>query len=80
ADLTGGRYFRAKDTAGLQEIYRLLDEMEPVAEPEAGFRPVKSLYFWPLGGAFVLALFLASMNLLAGLKVARAEKVKAHAG
>jgi len=68
AELTGGRYFRAKDTAALQQIYRLLDEMEPVAEPEAGFRPVKSLYYWPLGGAFALAGFLALMNLLAGLK------------
>jgi Ca-activated chloride channel family protein len=79
ADQTGGRYFRAKDTAGLQEIYRLLDEMEPVAEPEAGFRPVKSLYYWPLGGAFVLALFLATMNLLAGLRLARAGRVKLNA-
>jgi len=76
ADQTGGRYFRAKDTAGLQEIYRLLDEMEPVAEPEAGFRPVKSLYFWPLGGAFVLALFITAMSLLAGIRVARAEKAR----
>lgn len=80
AELTGGRYFRAKDTAALQEIYRLLDEMEPVAEPEAGFRPVKSLYFWPLGGAFVLALFLGAMNLLAGLRLARAGRVKLNAG
>ena len=79
ADQTGGRYFRAKDTAGLQEIYRLLDEMEPVAEPEAGFRPVKSLYYWPLGGAFVLALFLATMNRLAGLRLARAGRVKLNA-
>src|SRR5690606_41757434 len=30
ARLTGGRYFRAIDTASLQQIYRLLDEMEPV--------------------------------------------------
>jgi Ca-activated chloride channel family protein len=80
AELTGGRYFRAKDTAALQEIYRLLDEMEPVAEPEAGFRPVKSLYYWPLAGAFVLAMFLAVMNVLAGLKVARARKVTFNAG
>jgi len=80
ADLTGGRYFRAKDTAGLQDIYRLLDEMEPVAEPEAGFRPVKSLYYWPLAGAFVLAVFLAVINLLAGLNVRREEKVRLHAG
>jgi Ca-activated chloride channel family protein len=80
AALTGGRYFRAKDTAGLQEIYRLLDEMEPVAEPEAGFRPVKSLYYWPLSGAFVLALFLAFMNMLAGMALAREGKVKLNAG
>ncbi len=79
AELTGGRYFRAKDTAGLQDIYRLLDEMEPVAEPEAGFRPVKSLYYWPLGGAFALALFLALMNYVAGLKVRHDRKVKLNA-
>ncbi len=80
ADQTGGRYFRAKDTAGLQDIYRLLDEMEPVAEPEAGFRPIKTLYYWPLAGAFVLALFLATMNLLAGLRVARQSKATFSAG
>jgi Ca-activated chloride channel family protein len=80
ATMTGGRYFRAKDTAGLQEIYRLLDEMEPVAEPEAGFRPVKSLYFWPLAGAFVLAVFLAAMNLLAGFNLGRQRKVGLNAG
>ena len=80
ADLTGGRYFRAKDTAGLQDIYRLLDEFEPVAEPEAGFRPVTSLYYWPLAGAFALASFLALMNLLSGLQIARAQKVKLNAG
>jgi len=80
ATMTGGRYFRAKDTAGLQEIYRLLDEMEPVVEPEAGFRPVKSLYFWPLAGAFVLAVFLAAMNLLAGFNLGRQRKVGLNAG
>ena len=80
AESTGGRYFRAKDTAALQDIYRILDEMEPVAEPEAGFRPVKSLYYWPLGGAFVLAMFLAAANLLAGLRLARAKRLKLNAG
>ena len=68
---TGGRYFRAVDTAGLQDIYRLLDEMEPVAEPEAGFRPVKSLFYWPLGGALSLVFLLAGLNLLAGLRANR---------
>jgi Ca-activated chloride channel family protein len=69
AEQTGGRYFRAKDTAGLQDIYRLLDDIEPVAEPEAGFRPVKALYYWPLGGAFSLVLLLAVLNLLASVKL-----------
>ncbi|MBT8077372.1 MAG: VWA domain-containing protein [Gammaproteobacteria bacterium] len=80
ADLTGGKYFRAKDTAGLQQIYRLLDELEPVAEPEAGFRPIKSLYYWPLGGAFSLAVLLAVFNLLAGFAWRRAQKVSLDAG
>ncbi|SVC93645.1 uncharacterized protein METZ01_LOCUS346499, partial [marine metagenome] len=80
AELTGGRYFRAKDTAGLQDIYRLLDEIEPVAEPEGGFRPVKSFYHWPLGGSLVLAIFLAVMNLLAGVRMAIAGEVKSGAG
>lgn len=79
ASLTGGRYFRAKDTAGLQEIYRILDEMEPVAEPEAGFRPVKSLYYWPLAGALALAIILALSNLMQGWWLARAAQVRANA-
>ncbi|MFQ6004695.1 MAG: VWA domain-containing protein [Woeseia sp.] len=80
ADLTGGRYFRAKDTAALQDIYRILDDMEPVAEPEAGFRPVKSLFYWPLAGAFVLTVFLCVMSLTQGFRISRLAKVNAHAG
>ena len=84
AEQTGGRYFRAKDTAALQDIYRLLDEMEPVAEPEAGFRPIKSLYYWPLGGAFALVLLMALVNAIAGLEIPRRiaafRAERSHAG
>ena len=38
AQQTGGQYFRATDTASLQKIYALVDELEPVEEPESGFR------------------------------------------
>ena len=79
AEVTGGRYFRARDTASLQQIYRLLDEMEPVAEPEGGFRPVRVLYYWPLGGAFVLAFLLAGASLLSNLTLPRPGRAKAHA-
>ncbi|HSG59140.1 MAG TPA: VWA domain-containing protein [Woeseiaceae bacterium] len=77
ADLTGGRYFRAKDTAALQDIYRLVDELEPVEEPESGFRPVRSLYFWPLGGAFFLAAALAIVSILKGFLAGRVTGVQA---
>jgi Ca-activated chloride channel family protein len=79
AAATNGRYFRAVDTAGLQDIYRHLDDLEPVEEPEAGFRPVQSLFHVPLGGAFALAAVMALVSLLRHLGVRRAAKVEAHA-
>jgi Ca-activated chloride channel family protein len=80
AELTGGRYFRAVDTAGLQDIYRLVDELEPVEEPEAGFRPVNSLFHIPLGGAFVLVAFLCAASLLRNLVLRRTARIQTDAG
>lgn len=60
---TGGRYFRARDTAELDGIYRLLDELEPVESDAETFRPVAALFQWPLAGA------LALISLLMLLKV-----------
>jgi Ca-activated chloride channel family protein len=80
AALTGGRYFRATDTATLQEIYGLVDELEPVEEPEAGFRPVKSLYYLPLGGAMALAGFLVVLSLARGVMLQRRGRVVKNAG
>jgi Ca-activated chloride channel family protein len=55
AEMTGGRYFRARDTAEFAEIYAILDELEPAESDEAGFRPVAEFFYWPLGLALVLA-------------------------
>ncbi len=79
AEMTGGRYFRAVDTAALQDIYRLVDELEPVAEPEAGFRPVKSLYYVPLAGAFALAALIALAALGEAVTLRRAARMEADA-
>ncbi len=79
AEMTGGRYFRATDMATLQDIYRLVDELEPVEEPEAGFRPIKSLYYWPLSGAFVLAALLSGISLLRTLLLRRSREVQTDA-
>ena len=59
AQKTGGRYFRARDTHSLQQIYRLLDEIEPVSEDEQSYRPVEELYAWPLALALLLSLLAA---------------------
>lgn len=55
ADMTGGRYFRARDTAELEAIYRLIDEIEPIAGVGEIFRPTREMFHWPLG--FSVALF-----------------------
>ena len=59
ADLTGGKYFRARSTDELKEVYRTIDKMEPVEQNKETFRPVRDLFFWPLGLFFVLAGLLA---------------------
>lgn len=63
ADTTGGRYFRARDSAGLEEIYRELDKLEPHARADEIIRPVAELYYWPLAAAFGAALALAGWRL-----------------
>ena len=76
AEMTGGRYFRARDTISLQEIYRLLDNIEPVPEAESGFRPIQSLFYWPLGVALIISIFLVIMNVIenGGLNYIRERK------
>ncbi len=55
AEKTGGKYFRARDTKELMEIYALLDELEPVEHDPQQFRPQKALFHWPAGLALLLA-------------------------
>jgi Ca-activated chloride channel family protein len=55
ASLTGGQYFRARSPKELLSIYQLLDELEPIDDEAQTFRPIKRLYYWPLGFALVLS-------------------------
>lgn len=59
ATKTGGRYFRARDTKELQKIYTLLNKLEPTEKESQHFRPISALYYWPLGAAFILAIFIS---------------------
>ena len=65
ATTTGGQYFRAKDTDRLVEIYDLIDELEPIDQDPETYRPIQALYFWPLGGAWVLFLLFLLGDLVA---------------
>ena len=55
ADLTGGRYFRARDSEELEQIYLQLDRLEPMPRERQDLRPIRSLFVWPLAGSLLLA-------------------------
>ena len=54
AQLTGGRFFRARDTKALAGIYAEIDALEPVKRQGHAVRPKIERYPWPLG--FALAI------------------------
>ncbi len=55
AELTGGQYFRARNPDELFEIYGKLDELEPIEQDPETFRPIQTLFIWPL----LVGLFLS---------------------
>ena len=68
AEKTGGKYFRAKDSQGMELIYGLLDQLEPVEQEQQQMRPLTALFYIPLALAVLIACltivihFIASMN------------------
>ncbi|MGH1438683.1 MAG: VWA domain-containing protein [Cellvibrionaceae bacterium] len=63
ADSTGGRYFRARKTDELDDIYRILDQLEPVSQKQEWLRPIQSLFMWPLAMALILSALLALFSI-----------------
>ncbi|WP_219061509.1 VWA domain-containing protein [Pseudomonas sp. UMAB-08] len=58
ADITGGKYFRARDGQQLQKIRQTLDTLEPVAQQPTQARSAQALYHWPLAAALLLSMLL----------------------
>lgn len=54
AEMTGGRFFRARDTDQLAGIYAELDRLEPIAAKGPTLRPRDERYAWPLAVALLL--------------------------
>ena len=78
ARATGGRYFRARQTNELVDIYRTLDELEPVIGDAEQFRPTAELFYWPLAAALLLAVSLLAGGLRRALPWWTAQERQAH--
>ncbi len=68
AEQTGGRYFRVHDSAELEQIYQLLDQLEPAVRARELYRPVTDLFVWPLGLALAGAVVLLLRDALAAFR------------
>lgn len=73
AEKTGGKYFRARNLEELDNIHRELDRLEPIEMETETFRPVQTLFYWPLAIAFLLSLLLACLHIWQG-RAARVEQ------
>ncbi|HSN01096.1 MAG TPA: VWA domain-containing protein [Rudaea sp.] len=59
ADKTGGKFYRAHDTAELAHIYREIDALEPTPDKGQQFRPIDEWFWWPLALAALIVLVMA---------------------
>jgi Ca-activated chloride channel family protein len=67
AESTGGEYFRARDPQSLENIYKILDQLEPVAGEGQKLRPLTALFYVPLIIALGLSALYALITLLGHL-------------
>lgn len=66
ARITGGKYFRATDTASLKQIYKEIDKMEKTPTEEKGYRDYQELFplFLGVGIAFLFLEMILSQTVL----------------
>ncbi|GAB4224336.1 MAG: VWA domain-containing protein [Francisella sp.] len=58
ANMTGGKFFRAQNSSELQQIYNLIDKLEPIESDKTVIRPITYLYPWSLGLALILSFVM----------------------
>ncbi|MCL1148399.1 VWA domain-containing protein [Shewanella sp. 10N.261.52.F9] len=59
AEQTGGQYFRARNTEELEQIYQVIDTLEPVARDQLSYRPQSELFYWPLAIALIVSILIS---------------------
>ena len=64
AEKTGGQYFRAHNLEELGDVHQMLNRLEPIESEEEKFRPVDSLFYYPLIAALLLSFVWALSSVL----------------
>ena len=68
ADLTGGVFFKAESANDLKKVYKTLNDLETTVDNKQYNRPIKPLYFYPLGLAFIISCIIAMLVVFNGRK------------
>lgn len=58
ATMTGGQYFRARDTDDLNQIYETINQLEPVTGQSQTWRPQTDWFHYPLAVSLFLSLII----------------------
>jgi len=67
ATLTGGRFFRANDRGSMEDAYRTLDALEPIAHRTTAYQPKKAVLYEPLSVVIGLLGLAALVGALTNL-------------
>ncbi|MCE9686822.1 VWA domain-containing protein [Shewanella sp. AS16] len=59
AETTKGKYFRARNSEELAQIYQAIDKLEPVSRDQLSYRPQAELFYWPLALMLIISALLA---------------------
>ncbi|MDF0533609.1 VWA domain-containing protein [Shewanella yunxiaonensis] len=69
ADVTHGKYFRARNPKELEQIYHDIDQLQPVSRNPQTYRPQSELFYWPLGLAVLFSLLFSISSVLSSRSV-----------
>lgn len=64
AAITGGEFFRAEDSAGLERIYATINNLEPIESDKVTVRPITPFYPWTLGAALTLSFLVIVVKII----------------
>jgi len=69
AKQTNGQYFRARSSEDMNEIYQLIDKLEPVEQDQQQMRPLTALFYYPLGLAALFSMLFIFYISMAGIGI-----------